>query len=62
MSAFCNWHKDEVVYAIEELFKSEASNGNSVPDILESIMEAVTYGIKNSVLVHVDKPTTTEGT
>ena len=45
MSAFGFSPKDEVVYAIETLAKEERLRGKNPRQIIESIMEAATYGI-----------------
>jgi hypothetical protein len=49
MSAFDNYTKDEVVSAITDLARDEFFNGQSVPAVVESIMEAVTYGITRAM-------------
>jgi len=45
MSAFGFYEKDEVVEAISMLAKQERERGKSPREIVESIMEATTYGI-----------------
>ena len=49
MSAFGNYEKDNIVDAIEILAKSEYNEGKSPRQIIESIMEAVTYGITSAL-------------
>lgn len=45
MSAFGYYPKDAVVSAIEELAEEERKRGKNPRQIVESIMEAATYGI-----------------
>jgi hypothetical protein len=53
MSAFGNYNKDEVVRTIEELIQAEGDAGRSMSDIIESVMEAVTCGIKYGIYEHL---------
>ena len=50
MGAFGFTPKDDVVDAIETLAKEEALRGKTPREIVESIMEAATYGIDCALL------------
>lgn len=45
MSAFDFFEKDEVVESIKTLAKEEKNRGKETPEIVNSIMEAVNYGL-----------------
>lgn len=49
MSAFGFWEKDNLVDAIEVLAKFERERGKTPRQIVESIMEASTYGINSAL-------------
>lgn len=49
MSAFGFWEKDNVVDAIETLAKFERERGKTPRQIVESILEATTYGLNSSL-------------
>lgn len=49
MSAFGYYEKDEVVEAIGMLAKQERERGKTPREIVESIMEATTYGINTAL-------------
>ena len=55
MSAFGSRVKDEVVYAIENLAQDEAQRGRSLPDAIESIMEAVQYALVSATRQYFDR-------
>jgi hypothetical protein len=49
MSAFQYIPKDNVVDAIKELASAESERGASPREVVESIMEAVAYGIDSAL-------------
>jgi len=49
MSAFGFYEKDSVVDAIETLAKAERDRGKTPKQVVESIMEAMTYGISSAL-------------
>lgn len=60
MSAFENYEKDEIVAAIMALSEKEFESGKTPREIIESVMEATSYGINSALYglrhMKVDEP------
>ena len=61
MSAFGFYEKDNLVGAIELLAEKERERGKTPKQVVESIMEAMTYGISSALYEVRDERVDTKG-